>query len=384
MIDFTFLTLTGSVLAVLFMGMHVYCWLNQYRYKSKLKKNTKKPFLSILVPAKDEEKTIARVVSDLKQQTNPFFEAFILANNCSDQTAERARQAAEGDPRIRVLEFKTDVKNKATALNEGLKRAKGSVIVAQDADTRIDPDFLAKIALCFQDKSVVAVQPRYEIDNKNHNLLTVFQEIEFLSFSQIFNKGKATRGESALAGGVSFAIRRKTLVKIGSWESHLTEDYHLVNKLITAGHKVTYADDAVVRFQGVTGWDDLLKQRSRWLKGHLDITARSVAQKPSSLFDTLFKLSPLYNSILFCMFLLFYSVFFLGSGQVTYYTLPKDFWIIGIVAYDFMLIDICRKNGFFLGVLLTPLYMVYTLHWMLVLFRLPSTNKWVGTTVQRY
>ena len=84
------------------------------------------------------------------------------------------------------------------------------------------------------------------------------------------------------------------------------------------------------------------------------------------------------------MFLLFYAVFFFGAGQVTYYTLPKEFWIIGIVIYDLLLIDICRKNGFFWGVLLAPFYMVYTLHWMLVLFKLPSTNKWVGTTVQRY
>lgn len=373
-----------GILILLFLGMNTVCWIQSKRYKLNLTKTLKKPKFTVIVPAMNEEKMIRDVVQDFIGQTYKNFEVLIMANNCTDYTAEIARNFSRGDDRIRVFEYDTEEVGKAPALNKALKNSTGNVIVAHDADVRVDFDFLEKLSEYYQDESIVAVQPQYRIENENSNLLTMLQQIEFIMFSTIFNKGKAVLGETALAGGVNFSIRKDILEKIGSWRNHLTEDYLLVDTLLKNGYKVTYADNLVARFQAVLSWDALMKQRSRWIRGHLEITAKTFIRKPTTLFDTLFKISPIYNALIFMLFCLFYAYIFFIHTEVTYFYFPNWMWICGIILHQIILIDVCRQQKYWKGIVLSPIFLIYSLHWMLVLFRIPFVNSWQATKVQRW
>lgn len=378
--NLSFITLPISLIMLLFFTMTTTCWIASKFPIRKIKKDTEPPFISVILPARNEERCIARVINDFRQQSYKEFEVIVIANNSSDGTYEKASKASFGDSRITILN-NDEVKDKASALNFTLPKCSGDVIIAQDADTRFDKNFVANIAEYFTDSSIIAVQPRYSIENKNFNLLTILQQLEFLYFS-IFNIGRRVIGESAVAGGISFAIRKRTLNELGGWKSCLTEDYNLVSRLIDRGYKVMLAKDVVVSFQGVTTWGELIKQRSRWVRGHLNITKDTIL-KPTTMFNFLFKIAPLYNAMIFLLLAFFYTYIFFLQNEVTYLSLPFWFWELSIITQVIMLVDITLTEKYYIGLIFIPAYFIYTMHWIIVMFSIRDVG-WSNTRVIRY
>lgn len=100
-----------------------------------------RPLVSVLLPARDAEGCIARAVSGVLAQDLPDWELLVVDDGSSDATAERARQAAGGDPRVRVL--RTGRRGLVTALHAGLAAARGRLIARLDADDEVAPDRLS-------------------------------------------------------------------------------------------------------------------------------------------------------------------------------------------------------------------------------------------------
>jgi len=100
------------------------------------------PFFSILVPAYNAKKTVARLVDSLRRQSFPDFEVLIADDGSTDGTPEEVARAAAGDPRFSVLKLE----HRGTAAwgrNSGLKQARGRYVVFVDSDDFLDADALA-------------------------------------------------------------------------------------------------------------------------------------------------------------------------------------------------------------------------------------------------
>jgi chlorobactene glucosyltransferase len=106
------------------------------------------PFVSVLVPARNEAGVIAGTVRRLLDQSYPHFELIALDDNSEDGTAEIARAAAAGDARLRIIGGKplpAGWAGKNWACHQLAQAAKGDILLFTDADTLWAPDGLTAV-----------------------------------------------------------------------------------------------------------------------------------------------------------------------------------------------------------------------------------------------
>lgn len=269
--------------------------------------------IAIIVPAHNESLGIVRTLLNLQAEANADQDAqvIVVADNCSDDTASVA--AANG---ARVLVRHDDSRRgKGFALDfafQSLLQEDFRFFLVIDADSEINPDFLATIRHHFSEGAMV-VQARYTVLNANDSMRTRLMELALCAFNVLRPRGRAALGWSAGLLGNGFALRREVLENIPYTAGSVVEDleYHLV--LIWHGVSVAFADTAIVKGEMPNGGAGARSQRARWEGGRLRmliqhapgllrdlICGRSNALEP--LLDLL--LLPLsYHVILLCLLL---------------------------------------------------------------------------------
>jgi glycosyltransferase involved in cell wall biosynthesis len=99
--------------------------------------------LSIVVPAYNEEATLARVVEKLIHV--PYLLEIVIVDDCSsDRTLEIARQLAAKHPQVRALTHPVN-RGKTDALRTGFAETKGDIVIVQDADLEYDPSEMIEV-----------------------------------------------------------------------------------------------------------------------------------------------------------------------------------------------------------------------------------------------
>ena len=101
------------------------------------------PFFSVLLPAFNAKKHIGAAIRDILYQSFRDFELLVVDDGSTDGTSEIVAQIR--DPRLRLIRL-PDNQGLVSALNEGLKEARGQWIARQDADDRCRRDRLQKQA----------------------------------------------------------------------------------------------------------------------------------------------------------------------------------------------------------------------------------------------
>jgi chlorobactene glucosyltransferase len=105
------------------------------------------PLVSVILPARNEARNIARCVSSILSATYPNLELIVVDDSSTDGTADIARAAAKGDPRVRVITCPALPEGwfgKQWACTAGAKVARGSVLQFTDADTIHGPDLVTR------------------------------------------------------------------------------------------------------------------------------------------------------------------------------------------------------------------------------------------------
>ena len=100
------------------------------------------PEVSVILPYFNAELTLQRAISSILEQSFTHFELLLINNNSTDKSADIARQAAQNDSRIILLDEK--IPGIANAMNCGLKNARGRFISRMDADDVAHPEKLQK------------------------------------------------------------------------------------------------------------------------------------------------------------------------------------------------------------------------------------------------
>ena len=93
--------------------------------------------LSVVIPAYNEESTLARVVK--KVLTLPALLEIVIVDDCStDRTLDIAQQLTNIHPRVRLVKHSKN-SGKTEALKTGFALTKGDIVIVQDADLEYDP-----------------------------------------------------------------------------------------------------------------------------------------------------------------------------------------------------------------------------------------------------
>jgi len=246
----------------------------------------KLPTVSILVPVKNEEKVVGRLLKALLNLDYPSqkLEIIIIDDGSTDKTIEICKEYVTRHPqRIRLLHRSTS-DGKPSALNYGLKHAHGEVVATFDADNVPEPDTLLKAFEFFEDSSVDALQGTICSINADENMLTKFLSYEAAVRFKAYMQGKdVLRLFVHLAGTCQF-IRREVLAKIGGWsKDSLSEDMEISARLTRNNYTIRYAPDIRSWEENPSTLGQLTNQRLRWYRGCLDAALKygKLARRPT-------------------------------------------------------------------------------------------------------
>ncbi|UCC33286.1 MAG: glycosyltransferase family 2 protein [Candidatus Bathyarchaeota archaeon] len=352
-------------------------FLFSFRKPEKFKMfNPHAPMVSILIPARDEEKVISNLLSDLSKQTYAAWEAVVVAHNCSDRTYEVAKATA--DKRVRVLEFRGDY-GKPVALNHGIRHTEGEIVVIFDADARIDKRFLENLVPYFQKYD--AVQARIVSSNSNSNLLSGLVDLEWLAFTDLVENSLSRFGLFALLGGTGQAVKRFALEETGYWdEKNLVEDYDLTLRLLRKGFRIGFASNVRVYDERPVTWTSFFKQRARWLRGNFQILRKHLARSWTE--PRIWHLLVSHFGVFLFYYGLILTFLYLLGG--TFYTFYFPFWFwLWLFQVIITFLRIVLERGF-KGVLLFPLFLLFMYHWLIALWYIPKIKTWKESKTEHF
>ena len=181
------------------------------------------PFVTLLVPAHNEEFTIRECVDSLANidytlNGEKNYELIVINDGSEDNTGGVLNELKDEYDCLNVV---TRVpprsgKGKGFVLNDGLEISKGSIIAVFDADARVEPDFLNIIIPYLNDDKVQGVQSRIKMYNKDENFLTRMQHVELAGFGNTV-RAKDILGKAGFLGGNGQLVKKWLLriVKVG-------------------------------------------------------------------------------------------------------------------------------------------------------------------------
>lgn len=237
------------------------------------------PKVSVLIPARNEENVIGRILQRMTELTYPKekLEVIIINDASTDRTSEIAEEFAKKHEYIEVLHRKPEEggKGKPAALNHGFRHATGEIIYCFDADYYPQRDILENLTIYFADPKVGAVQGRVTVLNEPNTLVTRLVALERIGGYRVDQLARDNLGLIPQFGGTVGGFRRGLIQFLGGWDADmLAEDTDLTFKTYLAGYKVRYANEAECYEEAVENWRSYWRQRCRWAKGHMQCAFR--------------------------------------------------------------------------------------------------------------
>ena len=245
------------------------CSLIKLKDKPMLKNKNHK-FMAI-IPAHNEESVVKNLIESLKNQDYPkeLLDIYVIADNCTDNTAKIARDAGA----IVYERFDEEHKTKGYAMQWFLKQkieedADYDAFCVFDADNIADVNFIKNMnkKLC---EGETVVQGYRDIKNPTDTWITAGYAIFYWTMNRFYHLARYNVGLSPLINGTGFMVKFD-VIKPDGWNTQtLTEDIEFSLKNIINGNKLGWAVDAKVYDEQPLGFKQSWSQRSRWTVGHI-------------------------------------------------------------------------------------------------------------------
>jgi len=224
-------------------------------------------FVSILIPAYNEEKSIVSTIKSALKLDYPVenLEVIVIDDGSSDNTYEMAKKFESlKNPRVRVFTKKNG--GKGSALNYGIEKARGEIVISMDADTFVKTDALKIMVGYFADEHVMSVAPSMGI-LKPSSLWGRIVQIEYY-MGVFLRKSFATMNAVHITPGAFSAYRKSFFDKYGGYdEGNLTEDLEVALRIQSKHGVIENATKAAAYTISPESFRALLFQRRRWYVG---------------------------------------------------------------------------------------------------------------------
>ena len=230
------------------------------------------PRVGVVVPAHNEEKVILKTVQALLASDYPNMTIMVVDDGSTDGTLALCRSAFANNPHVQVITQQNA--GKSVALNRAIAMLDTETIVAIDADTLLAPDAIGKLVAHLSDPEVGAVSGNAKVGNRN-TLLTKWQALEYITSQNLDRKAfEFVNGISVVPGAIG-AWRRQAVLDVGGYTTDtLAEDADLTIRLLRAGYRVTYEQDAIAYTEAPQSTRQFVKQRFRWMFGMMQAAVK--------------------------------------------------------------------------------------------------------------
>lgn len=244
----------------------------------------------VVICARNEEKVIANLIESVKKNNYPqqLLTIFVVAHNCTDSTAQKARNAGAvvyeySNPDERTKGYALKRLFQCIAEDYGIESFDGFLML--DADNILADNFIEKLndAFVYYGGKETITSFRNS-KNFGQNVISGLYGLHFASGCRFESRGRTICGCSARIQGTGF-LMPSDVVKDGWKYVTLTEDWEYTADQILQGRKIRYCDDAMFFDEQPSSVKIMLRQRLRWAKGCLLV----FATKSRQLFCSLFK-----------------------------------------------------------------------------------------------
>ena len=256
--------------------------LRQRRIRNKAPRRYKtyRPLVSVIVPAWNEEVGLLKTVRSLLKNSYPRLEIVVVNDGSVDGSDQKMREFIKRRNRLVMQGAATYGKmvrycykengGKGHALNYGIERSKGEIVVTMDADSIFAPDAIENLVAYFRDPKIAAAVGNVKVA-RNNTLLGHLQQLEY-QFGFYFKRTHSVLNAEYIYGGACAAFRRdKTFNAFGLFDTeNKTEDIEMSLRTRFYGLHAVYAEDAICYTEGASTLLGLLNQRLRWKKGRIN------------------------------------------------------------------------------------------------------------------
>ena len=230
-----------------------------------------------VIAARNEENVIANLIESIRQQNYPsdMIDVFVVADNCTDKTADVAREAGA----VVYERFNDEQVGKSYALNYlfnkinadyGSYRAYDGYFIF-DADNIVGKDFTRAMNNEFC-KGYRVVTGYRNSKNFGTNWITAGYSIAFMREAKYLNNSRKLLKSSTMVSGTGYLVSSEIIEENKGWHFNLmTEDIQLSAHLISNNEKIGYAKDAMFYDEQPTTFMQSWHQRMRWTKGFYQV-----------------------------------------------------------------------------------------------------------------
>jgi cellulose synthase/poly-beta-1,6-N-acetylglucosamine synthase-like glycosyltransferase len=310
-----------------------------------------------LICARNEAAVIGDLIQSLKNQNYPeeLLDIFVLADNCSDNTAELARNAGA----VVYTRRNNLTVGKGYALDylfarigeeRGSSAYDGYFIF--DADNLIHADFVSEMNKTFSMGYEVVTSYRNS-KNFGTNWISAGYSIWFLREARFLNYPRMLFGTGCAVSGTGFLVSSRLIREQGGWPfTLLTEDIQFTVTCALSGIKIGYCDQAIVYDEQPVSFRQSWTQRSRWSKGLYQVVAKYALELAGGIFrrrgsrmvcyDMLLTIAPCFLLVVYTVLaaafgLLFIPVLLSPSGHAAFLIAENALRLLLLSALNFYL-----------------------------------------------
>lgn len=259
---------------------------------------------AVVVSARNESGVIGNLINSIHSQNYPadLVDIFVIADNCTDNTAEVARKAGA----IVYERFNKEKVGKGYALDwlfniinteHADKNYEGYIIF--DADNVLDPNYIKEMNKVFDNGYRIITSYRNS-KNFDTNWISAGYSLWFLREARYLNNARMHLGTSCAVSGTGFLVSADVIRENNGWIHHLlTEDIEFTTDSIIKGEKIGYCANAVLYDEQPTTFSQSYTQRLRWAKGFYQVFAnygkklfKGILKGSFSCFDMLMTIMP--------------------------------------------------------------------------------------------
>lgn len=223
------------------------------------------PWVSIIVPAYNEEINAVRTVNSLLLQDYTNLKVVFVDDGSKDSTYETVRTAFKNTPNVIV--YTKENGGKASALNVGIEKAASDFVVCIDADTQLKTDAVSKLMQKFTSEKTAAVAGNVKVGNEI-NLITRWQSIEYITSQNFDRRAFDLLDCITVVPGAIGAFRKAAVIEAGGLTTDtLAEDCDLTMRLHRIGYEVRNCSEAISYTEAPETMKQFMKQRFRWSFG---------------------------------------------------------------------------------------------------------------------
>lgn len=273
----------------------------------------KKPLVTVLIPAFNEEKVVGDTIKSIQVQTYPIERIIVIDDSSQDKTAEIAEKLG-----VEVVRTPCNTGSKAKALNFGANFVNTDIFINVDADTILDPKAIEILIDALNNEETFCASG-FVIPQSRRNFWERARLVQYLYYLLIHKTAQIHWDSSLVSSGCFSAIKMSMFKELGGFPiGSIAEDMALTWKAHLEGKKVKFIPQAVCYPKDPANWKQYRSQVTRWYRGFLQCIK-----------DNKTKLNKKLSLAAFVFWYLFTGISYPFFLAIFIYGLISRFWEMG-------------------------------------------------------